>query len=125
MVKIGKFLNFCLSRCQFQIIFVYKTAFISPLSILDIQFTPCGLNPIFQFPEFVESSEKNCIKSLKIENFWSFFSISVSNLDSFQLKTVFISSLKTTGQRVGTLENVFNVLILEVCQNCDRKCTKT
>ena len=55
-----------------QEIFIYKIAFISPLSLLDIQFTLCGLEPIFQFPEFVENLEKNCKKSLKIENFWGF-----------------------------------------------------
>ena len=120
MVKIGKFLNFCLFRCQFQTTFIHKTAFISPLSILDIQFTPCGLSPIFHFSEFVENSGKKFIKSLKIEHFWFFLSISVSNLNSFQIRYYFILPLKTTGQRVATLVNVFKISILEVCQNCDR-----
>ena len=82
-----------------------------PLSILDNTFFPRCLFPTFHFPEFVENFEKKLHKTL-------------NNEEKFR-NTVTISSLKTTGQLISTLVNVFNIPIQGVCRSGDRNCIKT
>ena len=85
MVKIRKFSKFCLFRCHFRTVFVWKTAFISFLSILDNTYFPCWPFSTFQLTKSV----KNWKKMHEIFENWKlleFLSFSVSMWDFFQIK---------------------------------------
>ena len=77
-------------RCHFRTVFVYKTAFMFPLSILDITFF-CWLFSTFQSIKSVENLEKSEKKCSKIGELSGFLSFSVSFWDIFIQKFEFFS----------------------------------
>ena len=102
-----KILLFCDFLCQLETFFL-KSPFVSSIKTTRQQILV--LMNVFNIPihEVCQKIDKNCKKNEKWK-FWGFLSFLVSIGDIFHSRTAFISSKKTTGQRILTLMNVFNI----------------
>ena len=98
--KFQKFSNFSLFRCQIRTVFVWKTAFISFLNVLDNTFFPCWPFSTFQLTKSVGNLGK-MHKTLDNRKILGFLSFSVSIWDFFIWKTAITSSKSLLDNELG------------------------